>query len=92
MEDGVIKSFNFPLPSRHLLLAAAKLVVKINGFTIRCDSNKIICNRGEKERRREKNVCERNLVGGSIITGFSWAIKLKAMCLIRKKGKRARPN
>ena len=65
-EDGVIESFNFPLPShpmttyseseaknffevgstwesRDLLLAAAKLVGKINGFSILIDSNKIIC-------------------------------------------------
>ena len=115
MEDGVIKSFNFPLPShpmttyseseaknvfevcstwesRDLLVAAAKLVGKINGFSITIDSNKVICNRGGTERRRDGNVSKRNLVGGSIMTGCTWGIKLKAMSVIHISGKRSRPN
>ena len=105
MKDGVIQSFNFPLPShsmttysesevkkffevgptwgsRDLLVTAAKFVRKLNGFSIRCDSNKIVCNRGGTEKRRDTNVSKRNLVGGSIMTGCTWGIKLKAMSLI----------
>jgi len=51
---------------------AAKFVGKLNGFSIRCDSNKIICNRGRTERRRDRNVSKRNLVVGRIMTGCTW--------------------
>ena len=78
--------------SRDLLVTAAKFVGKLNGFSIRCDSNKIICNRGGTERRRDRNVSKRNLVGGSIMTGCTWAIKLKAMSRIYTNGKRSRSN
>ena len=52
----------------------------------------MICNRGGTERRRDSNVSKRNLVGGSIMTGCTWGIKVKAMSLIHTSGKRSRPN
>ena len=44
------------------------------------------------QRKRDGNVSKRNLVGGSIMTGCTWGIKLKAMSLIHTRGKRSRPN
>ena len=72
--------------SRDLLVTAAKFVGKLNGFSIRCDSNKVICNHGGTERRRDRNVSKRNVVGGSIMIGCTWGIKLKAMSLIHTEG------
>jgi len=57
-ESEVKKVFevDFTWESRDLLVTAAKFVGKLNGFSIRCDRNKIICNRGGTERKKNGNV------------------------------------